>query len=129
FLVLEHVAEGVVRVHHVAAASVYHALGLSSAAAGVENEERVLGIHLLGGAVLFHLLQFVVQPQVAAFLHVHGPAQAVGDDHLLHAGAVLQGLVHHALHGDLLVAAVEAIAGEHHAALGVVHAVGNAAGA
>ena len=125
-LVLEHVAERVVRVHHVAAAGVHHALRLAGAAAGVQNEQRVLRVHHLRLAVLVHVLQLVVQPHIAALLHRGRPPQALGHDHLLHAGAGLQRLVHHPLHGDLLVAAVQAVAGKHHRGLCVLYAVAQA---
>ena len=45
------VLEVVVSPHHVAAVDVLHALGLAGGAAGVEDVQRVLGVHLLGLAV------------------------------------------------------------------------------
>ena len=128
-LVLEHVAEAVVGVHHVAADGVDHALGFAGASAGVEDEERVLAVHLLRRAGGIHVLQFIGQPGVTAGLHGHIPTDPPGHEHMLHRGALLQRLVHYRLHGHLLGAAEHAIAAEHRLGAGVVDAVRQAPGA
>ena len=55
-------------VDQVAAGGVQHALGLAGRARGVEDEQRVLGAHLLGRAVGRRRLPSVVIPEVAARL-------------------------------------------------------------
>src|SRR2546423_1151752 len=54
-------------VDQVAGSGVHHALRLPGRAAGVEDEERVLGVHRLGGALRRNVLHLVVPPVVAPF--------------------------------------------------------------
>ncbi len=102
------------------------ALRLAGAAAGIKDEQRVFGVHdfgLAAGAGDGQPGQVVI-PVIAAFLHVHRLAGAADDDDMLHDGRAAHGGVHHFLEGDDLAAQPGPIAGDHHAAFGVVDAVG-----
>ena len=55
--------------YRIAADSVQHALWTAGAAAGVEDEQRVLGIHRFAGAIWADL--HVVIPVITAFGHRH----------------------------------------------------------
>ncbi len=123
---LEHVTEAVVGIDHVATHGVHHALRLTRAAAGIQDEERVLGIHGFGGAIRVDFLQLIVQPHIAVLHHVYRPFHAFGHDHLFHALALLQGLIHHCFHGHLFGAAEHAIAAKHGHGFGIIDTIGQA---
>ena len=77
------------RADQVAAGGVHDALGFAGGAAGVEDEEHVLGVHGLGGAFIGSAGDEFVPPEVAARFHVRlgGVADAPHDDRLFRSWA------------------------------------------
>src|SRR6185369_1444639 len=65
----------------IAAGGVDDALRLAGGARGVEQVQHVLGVHLLGRAVVGRVLDDVVPPDVAARLHGDLLAGALEHDH------------------------------------------------
>ena len=96
---IEDIFERGIGAHHVAAVRVQDGLGLAGGAGGIQDEERVFGVHHFGGAFAVGDRQRaqVVIPVVAPGFHRHLVAGAFDDDHVFHARAVLEGLVHDAL--------------------------------
>src|SRR5690606_36658576 len=78
-------------VDEIAAGGVQHALRLAGGTGGVEDEKRILGLHLLRLALGLNRAHLVVIPQVAAA----GPADlrtgAAHDKHVLHADVAARG--------------------------------------
>ena len=126
---------GEVRPHHVAGGGVEDALGLAGAAGGVEEEERVFGVHLLGGAVGGLLADERRPVVVAAAIGLRakgrgGVVRPLVDQHVGHDARALaqERLVHGRLERDDLAAAVRAVAGDQEAAVAVDDAVGDGRG-
>ena len=110
-------------VDHVSAGRVHHALGLSGRAAGVEDEERVLGVHLLRLAFGGNVAHQVVPPLVASLAERHFLAGALEHHHRLHARAFLERFVGGLLERNDAPAAIAAVGGDHHFAAAVLDAV------
>ena len=89
-VVVEHVLMRQRGIDEVAARGVQHALRLAGRARRVEDEQRVLGVHLDRRAIGRDLLQLLVQPEIAARRPRHGSAGAAHDQHLLVALARLR---------------------------------------
>ena len=81
-------------VGEVAAGRVEDALGLSRRAAGVEHEERVLGVELGGLADGARVQDQLVPPVVPPVCHLGRLARAAHHDDVLDAVGATQGLVH-----------------------------------
>eukprot|EP00053_Salpingoeca_punica_P010178 m.91720 g.91720 ORF g.91720 m.91720 type:complete len:710 (+) comp15305_c0_seq1:340-2469(+) len=117
--------------YHVSAGGVQHALGLAGGAAGVQEEERVLGVDPLHGADGVRRLLLVGKDKVPARLElcgvVHLLAEVEGHDARLHIKvgvlAAGHGVLGNVPEVDLLVAAHDAICDDQHAGLGVGNAV------
>ena len=103
-------------------------LGLPVDAGGVEDVERILGVHGLGGASGRGCGDQVVPPVIAAFDHVDRRAGAPVDDDVLDGGAGGHGFVDGVLELDFVAAAVARVLGEDGDAAGVVDAVGDGVG-
>ena len=86
----------VVGADHVAAVDVDHALGPAGGAAGVEDVQRVLGVHHLGGAVDAAACHQAVEVGLAV-AQVLQRQFAAEDDDALQGVAALHGLVGDAL--------------------------------
>ena len=123
----------IVHAHQVAAGGMDHALGLARGATGVEDEQRVLGIHHLGIAVDLAPPLDVVEVLLAlageADRVVTGAGAAAVDDHVVHRGQVAHGLVHDGLEGDGLPAAVGEVGTDHDLGAGVLDAGAQGQGA
>ena len=122
-VVVEHVLVGHRRAQQVAAGGVQHALGFAGGAGGVEDEQRVLGVHRLRSTVLADFAQRFVVPEVTPF-DPRDLALGTLDHH--HGGdvrAVGQGLFHVLLQRDVLAAAHAFVGGDHRTAIGVVDTV------
>ncbi len=85
-VIVEHVLVRDRGVDEIAAGGVQHALRLAGRARGVEDEQRVLRVHLLARAVGRHGLGDLVVLDVAAGLHVHLRAGVAHDDDVIDAG-------------------------------------------
>ena len=77
---VEDVLVGVGHVRQVAAGRVHDALGFPGRARGVEQEEKLLGVHWLGGTVGGRTAHQLVVPVIATFGHVDVVPAAL-DDH------------------------------------------------
>ena len=102
----------------------HDALGLAGGAAGVEQEQQLLGVHRLGGAVGRGTVHQVVVPVVATIDHVDVVAATLDDHDMLDRRGVGAGLVGGRLEREHLAAPIAAIGGDQHLGFGVVDAVG-----
>ena len=85
--------------------------GLAGGAGGVQDVERVFGVHHFGGTFPVgdgERQQFVI-PVIAARFHRDLVADPFDDDHVLHGRAALEGFIHGALELDDLAVVVTAI--------------------
>ena len=115
-------------VEQVAAGGVEHALRLARRAAGVEHEERRLGVeprHRGGRPLLRRLL---VQPQVASRRHRHLGIRAPRDQHVLDQVQSLDGPIAGRLERDRAAAAQTFVRGHQQAATGVDDPLAQAVG-
>ena len=124
---VEHGGVGEAGVGQVAAGGVQHALGFAGAARGVEDEQRILGVHALGLAGFRLPFDQAVVPAVAWHLHRHRTPGALHHHDGLHAVGVavsLQGFVDVGLQRHLLAAAQAFVGGDHQLGLAVGDATG-----
>ena len=128
-VVVEHVLVRDGGVDEVAAGGVQHALRLAGGARRIEDEQRVLGVHLDGRAVGRNLGQLLVEPDVARRVPRHGLAGAAHDEHFLAAlGDLVERLVGVLLQWDVLAAAQALVRGDDELGVRVVDAPGEAVG-
>ncbi len=112
-------------VDRVAAGGVQHALRASGRPRRIENEQRVLRIHLLAGAIRRHALRGLVVIDVAAGLHLHRRAGAPDHDHRGDAAGLVAGRVDIVLQRNLAAAAQAFVSGDDHGGLAVLDAAGD----
>ncbi|MNK28893.1 hypothetical protein D3C87_472780 [compost metagenome] len=118
---------GVGRIQQVAGGGVQHALGLAGGAGGVQDEQRVFGVHPLRLALRRLCVHHVVEPAVARGLHVHRTAGVAHHQHRLHRGGTgqLQGRIHVGLERDSAATAQAFVGGDDQLAAAVDHPVGD----
>ncbi len=127
-VVVEHVLVGQRDVDQIAAGGVQHALGLAGRARGVEDEQRVLGVHRLGRAVRRSFGHHPIGVVIAALVE-RDVGLGVAEHQDLDVGrAPLERFVGIALERDVAPAALAAIGGDHELAGAVVDPVGQAVG-
>src|SRR4028119_90328 len=124
FLVVQPPHHGGVQLGKVAAYGVQDALGRARRARRVEHEERVLGVHLLGLALVARIAYEIVPVLVAPVFHRHVVARAPHHDHVLHARGVLQSLVGVLLQRRYLTAARGLVGGDKNLGPNVVYPLG-----
>ena len=107
----------------VATGGVDDPLRLAGGAAGVEEVEHVLGVHLLRLALGRLLRHEIVPPEVAARRERVFALRSADRDDVLDGGAVLHGLVGAGLERDHGAAAPGAVGGDEHLGLRVVDPV------
>ena len=112
----------------VAAGGVHDALGLARRARGVEDVEDVLGVHLLGRALVVGLVHQVVPVLVAALRHVHVLAERCATTTLCMEGVSSRASSAFALRGVTLPPRGPAVGGDEHLGLAVVDAVAQRVG-
>ena len=122
-LEVEHVAVGRADAGQVAAGGVQDALGLGRRAARVEDEQRVLGVELLGRALGVGRLADLVEPDVAAVLHLAVGVGVLDDDDVLERLEVAHHLVDLLLDRRGLALAPRAVDGDQRLGLGELHAL------
>jgi hypothetical protein len=86
------------------------------------DEERILRVHLLRGAVVRHHGGGFVVIDVAARHHVHGRARAAHDDHVIDAADAVDRGIHVRLQRHLAAAAQALVRGDHARGLRVLDA-------
>jgi hypothetical protein len=91
--------------HQVAGGRMEDPLRLARRAGGVENEERVLGVHLGRRAFVVHALQLLVKPVVSARRPADVAAGVLHDEHMIHAAGALGGRIGVVLERDGLTGA------------------------
>src|SRR5688572_29533245 len=114
FLILKSCAEGVVRIHHVAAASVHHSLRFSGRARGIQNEEHVFCIHFLcltGGG---YLAYFGIPQNITVGLELNAGANMFFNNYSSYVRAMLQRVVDNTFKVDSFFTAESAIRREHY---------------
>ncbi len=79
-MVVEDVFEGGGRIDQIAAGGVQHAFRLAGGAGGIEDEQRIFGVHLFRLMLVAGFLNQVVPPQVAALVPVDFAAGTLEDD-------------------------------------------------
>ena len=112
------------RKDEVAAGGVQHALRLAGRARGVEDEERILRVHLLAGALGGHLRCRLVVVDVAARHHVDGRPRTAHDDDMVDAAGPLDRRVDIGLERHLAAAAQALVGGDDEGRLRVLDAAG-----
>ena len=87
--------EGLVNVHQVACLGMHHTLGLASAAAGVQDKERVLSIHYLRLAVGSYAVggHQLLPPEIPALHHVARYSGPLGHNYLFNVRTLSQGSI------------------------------------
>lgn len=113
----------------VAGGRVHDTLGLAGGARGVEQEERVLGVHGLGRVVGGPLLGLLVPPQIATLSERHIGASALVDQAVLDVRALLESIVDNLLGANGLAAALALVGGDDNLGLGVNDAIAQRVGA
>ena len=106
-----------------------HARGPARAAAGMQQKERIVGIH--GHAwkigVQGEVLEKILPPDIAAAHHLHAVVASVDHNHFLHAGALAENAVQIGLERFWLAASHHDIRGNHNPRAGIVDSVLHAA--
>ena len=123
--VIEHQFVGMRRPGQIAAGGVQNALGLSGRAGGVEDEQRILGVHRLGRAVRRRAVPSDGVVDVAAGDHRHIGAGAPDHHHGRHVRATLQRLVDIGLERHLAPTAQALVGRDHETAGAVLNAAGD----
>jgi len=102
---------------------VQYPLGFAGGAGGIEDEQRILGVHPLRFAFTGGVGHALVVPDVTPI--VPGDVGTGVADHQggMDVGAALQGLVHLFLQGNGATATAALVGGDHHAAVGVEDAI------
>ena len=132
-VVVAHVEDplrGMRRIGQVAARGVHDARGLAGAAAGMQQEERVVGVHGLAGKVHVQgeVLDEVMPPDVAVGGHLHVVEVGVVHHHNVgHGGALFQDGVQVGLEGLDLAGADGGIGGDDDLGLGALDTAAHAA--
>ncbi|MNT45065.1 hypothetical protein D3C72_1816230 [compost metagenome] len=103
--IIEHSLEGHGCLQQVAGGGVQHAFGFASTARGVEDEQRIFGLHRLRRAISTHLSNRLVVPEVTPLMPVNRAASALDHHHRADIRATAQGLVDVFLQGNGLGAA------------------------
>ena len=123
-VIVEHVLMRQRNVDQKAAGGVQHALRLAGRARSVQDEQRVLGVHLLARAVRPDGLGDLVVIDVAPRLHFHRRAGAPHDDDGADAARPFGGHVGIRLQRNLAAAADALVGGDDHARTRVLDAAG-----
>ena len=123
-VVVEHVLVRHRGVDVIAAGRVQHALGFAGRAGGIEDEQRVLGVHLLARALRVHDVRGLVVPDVAHRIHVDGAAGAAHHDHVVDAARLGDRRVGIGLQRNLAAAADAFVGRDDDGRLAVLDAAG-----
>src|SRR5690554_3548608 len=124
-VVIEHILVGQAGINHVAASSVLEPLGRAGRTGGVEDEERVFGVHFLGRTVTGLLVHYFVIPDVATVVPVNLAAGTLDHQHLVaHLGTqTCQRSVDVILERHLLATAYGLVSGNHQFGVGTEYAL------
>ena len=106
------------REHEIAAGGVQHALGLAGRARRIEDEQRILRVHVLARAFRRHHLRRVVVPEIARRVHVDLAAGALDHDDPIDAAGLGERGIDIGLQRHLLAAAQALIGGDDDLGLG-----------
>lgn len=112
----------------IATGRVHDTLGLASRAGSVQQEERVLGVHGLGGNVVGVLLDLLMPPPIPALGPGDLSAGALEDQAVGDVGALLQRLIDNLLGANDLAAALALVGRDDNLGLGVDDAVAQGIG-
>ena len=118
-VIVEHVLMGHRCEHQIAARSVQHALGLAGRSRSIEDEQRILRVHVLARAFRRHHPGGVVIPKVARGLHVDGCTRALDHDDPIDATGLGNRGVDIGLQRHFLAAAQAFVSGDDNLGLAV----------
>jgi hypothetical protein len=127
FAQVEHRFMGVGRIQQITTGGMQHALRLAGGTGGVEDEQRILGVHAFRLALGRLAVHHIVEPAVARGLHVHRAAGMADHQYGFHrvgAGQLERG-IDIGLQRDLLATAQAFIGGDDQFAGAVADAIGN----
>ena len=126
-MVVENVFKGGGRVDQVAAGGVQHPFRFTGGARGIEDEQRIFGVHLDGPVLGAGIGHQVAPPQVAAFLPVDFAAGTFQDHDMLNTVdvRVFQRVINVFLQRDGATSAQPFVSGDHQARAGVDNASGH----
>ncbi len=93
---------------------VLNTLGLAGSAGGIEDEQPILGIHLLALAYIGLLFHQLVIPDILSRLHGHIDACSLYHYYILHARCIGGGLINIGLEGQGFAAPEEAVGCNHY---------------
>ena len=116
-MVVENVFKGGGRIDQIAAGGVQHPFRFTGGAGGIEDEQRIFGVHFDGPVFGAGVRNQVAPPQIAAFLPVDIAAGAFQDHHVLNAFhvRVFQRVIDVFLQRDGATGAQPFVSGDHQA--------------
>ena len=123
-VIVEYVLMGHRCEHQIAARSVQHALGLAGRSRSIEDEQRILRVHVLARAFRRHHPGGVVIPKVARGLHVDGCTRAFDDDDPVDVAGLGKRGIDIGLQRHLLATAQALVGGDDYLGIAVVDALG-----
>ena len=126
-VVIENVFKGGGRVDQIAAGGVQHPFRFTGGARGIEDEQRIFGVHLDGAVFGAGVRHQIAPPQIAAFLPVDFTAGTFQDHDVFNAVyvRVFQRVIDVFLQRDGATGAQPFIRGDHQARAGVDNASGH----
>ena len=116
-MVVEHVFKSRGRIDQVAASGVQHAFWLTGGTGGIQDEQRIFGVHLFRLVFRAGFLNQIAPPQVAPFLPVDFAAGTLEHHHVFDTFDVriLQRVIDILLQRDRATGAQPFISGDHQA--------------
>ena len=119
FMVIKDVLVGDRGVQEITAGGVQNPLGFAGRTRGIEDEQRILGIHDFHRAIVADLCRCLVIPDIAPFVPVDPAAGMAYDDCRVHVRTGLQGGVDVVLQVHGLAAAQPLVGGDHGMTVGI----------
>ncbi len=127
-VIVEHVLVRHCGVERIAAGGVQHAFGLARRSRRVQDEQRILGVHVLARALARHHVRSLVVIDVAHGIHVHRRAGAPYHDHMIDIADLGDGGIGVGLERNLAAAADAFVGGDHDPGAAILDAAGKRIG-
>ena len=123
-LVIEYILMGHRGVDHIAAGGVKHTLRLAGRSRSIEDEHRILGIHLFGRAVCRRPVHRLMIPDIATVDPADVAAGAAHDDDLVAVRTGVQGGVGIGFQWYRFASTKTFVGGDHHVGIAILNAAG-----